>query len=93
MPRRPRLAAGDLASHILIRRVGRLSLFDKPPDYAASGKKKTQESFGGRVAVQRVPPKPKCDESQVFLSDTPGSRHALRPHSQREGTFCLPAIH
>ncbi|MGQ0666962.1 MAG: transposase [Nitrospiraceae bacterium] len=35
MPRRPRLAAGDLAYHILNRRVGRLSLFDKPADYAA----------------------------------------------------------
>ena len=34
MPRRPRLAAGDLAYHVLIRRVGRLSLFDQPADYA-----------------------------------------------------------
>jgi hypothetical protein len=30
MPRRPRLAAGDLAYHVLNRRVGRLLLFDKP---------------------------------------------------------------
>ena len=35
MPRRPRLAAGDLAYHVLNRRVGRLSLFDQPADYAA----------------------------------------------------------
>ncbi len=33
--RGPRLAAGDLAYHILNRRVGRLSLFEKPADYAA----------------------------------------------------------
>lgn len=35
MPRRPRLAAGELAYHVLNRRVGRLPLFEKPPDYAA----------------------------------------------------------
>lgn len=35
MPRRPRLAAGDLAYHVLNRRVGRLPLFEKPADYAA----------------------------------------------------------
>lgn len=35
MPRRPRLAAGDIAYHILNRRVGRLELFEKPTDYAA----------------------------------------------------------
>lgn len=35
MPRRPRLAAGD---HVLNRRVGRLPLFEKPADYAASEK-------------------------------------------------------
>ena len=35
MPRRPRLAAGDLAYHVLNRRVGRLVLFEKPTDYAA----------------------------------------------------------
>ena len=35
MPRRPRLAAGDLAYHVLNRRVGRLGLFEKPTDYAA----------------------------------------------------------
>jgi putative transposase len=35
MPRRPRLAAGALAYHVLNRRVGRLPLFEKPADYAA----------------------------------------------------------
>jgi putative transposase len=35
MPRRPRLAAGDLAYHILNRRVGRLPLFEKAADYTA----------------------------------------------------------
>jgi putative transposase len=35
MPRRPRLVAGDLAYHVLNRRVGRLPLFEKSTDYAA----------------------------------------------------------
>ncbi len=35
MPRRPRLAAGDLAYHVLNRRVGRLPLFKRPGDYGA----------------------------------------------------------
>jgi len=35
MPRRLRLAAGELAYHVLNRRVGRLALFEKPADYAA----------------------------------------------------------
>jgi len=35
MPRRPRLAAGDLAYHVLNRRIGRLPLFEKHADYAA----------------------------------------------------------
>lgn len=35
MPRRPRLAAGDLAYHGLNRRIGRLPLSDTPADYAA----------------------------------------------------------
>ena len=35
MPRSPRLAAGDLAYHVLNRRVGRLPLFETPGDYAA----------------------------------------------------------
>lgn len=35
MPRRPRLAAGELSYHVLNRRVGRLPLFEKSADYAA----------------------------------------------------------
>ena len=35
MPRRPRLATGGLAYHVLNRRVGRLQLFEKPADYLA----------------------------------------------------------
>ncbi len=35
MPRRPRLATGGLAYHVLNRRVGRQLLFEKPADYAA----------------------------------------------------------
>jgi putative transposase len=35
MTRRPRLAAGDLAYHVLNRRVGRLPFFEQPADYAA----------------------------------------------------------
>lgn len=35
MPRRPRIASGGLAYHVLNRRVGRLALFEKPADYAA----------------------------------------------------------
>jgi putative transposase len=46
MPRRPRLAAGDLAYHVLNRRVGRLSLFEKPADYVAFvANKRGRESF------------------------------------------------
>lgn len=35
MPRRLRLATGGIAYHVLNRRVGRLPLFNKSPDYAA----------------------------------------------------------
>jgi putative transposase len=35
MPRRPRLATGGLAYHVLNRRVGRLALFETPADYLA----------------------------------------------------------
>ncbi|MBP8116459.1 MAG: hypothetical protein KAY09_01895 [Nitrospira sp.] len=35
MPRRPRLIAGALASHLLNRRVGRLRLVGTPVDYGA----------------------------------------------------------
>ena len=35
MPRRPRLATGGIAYHVLNRRVSRLPLFEKPGDYHA----------------------------------------------------------
>ena len=35
MPRRPRLATGGIAYHVLNRRVSRLPLFEKPGDYPA----------------------------------------------------------
>ena len=35
MPRRPRLATGGIAYHVLNRRVSRLPLFEKPADYRA----------------------------------------------------------
>ena len=55
MPRRPRLAAGDLAYHVLNRRVGRLPLFDKPADYAALEKVLTeaQRRFKGSGGNKR----------------------------------------
>jgi putative transposase len=51
MPRRPRLAAGDLAYHVLNRRVGRLSLFDKPADYAAFEKILAEAHARTRVRI------------------------------------------
>ena len=53
MPRRQRLAAGDLAYHVLNRRVGRLPLFDKPTDYATFEKilAEAQDSTGIRIAA------------------------------------------
>jgi len=35
MPRRPRRSTGEIAYHVLNRRVGRLELFEKPADYSA----------------------------------------------------------
>src|SRR5687767_2723388 len=35
MPRRPRRSTGEIAYHVLNRRVGRLELFDTPSDYSA----------------------------------------------------------
>ena len=51
MPRRPRLAAGDLAYHVLNRRVGQLPLFDKPTDYTTFEKilAEAQDSTGIRM--------------------------------------------
>ena len=75
MPRRPRLAAGDLAYHVLNRRVGRLPLFDKPADYAAFEKKWVSPSpkyvrMGADDRVNRMqdgqqPPVGRGDESTI----------------------------
>ena len=51
MPRRPRLAAGDLAYHVLNRRVGRLPLFDKPADYAAFEKVLAEAHAQTRIRI------------------------------------------
>ncbi|MCC6965219.1 MAG: transposase [Nitrospira sp.] len=51
MPRRPRLAAGDLAYHVLNRRVGRLSLFEKPADYAAFEKTLAEAQASSRIRI------------------------------------------
>jgi putative transposase len=58
MPRRPRLAAGDLAYHVLNRRVGRLPLFEKPADYAAFEKvlAEAQSQTGIRIAAYCLMP-------------------------------------
>ncbi|MDH5667287.1 MAG: transposase [Nitrospira sp.] len=49
MPRRPRLAAGGLAYHVLNRRVGRLPLFETPADYTAF-----EEILAEAVATTRL---------------------------------------
>lgn len=51
MPRRPRLAAGDLAYHVLNRRVGRLSLFEQPSDYAAFEKILAEANAATRIRI------------------------------------------
>ena len=51
MPRRPRLAAGDLAYHVLNRRVGRLPLFDKTADYAAFEKVLAEAHAQTRIRI------------------------------------------
>ena len=51
MPRRPRLAAGELAYHILNRRVGRLPLFEKPADYVAFEKILAEAADRTRVRI------------------------------------------
>ena len=58
MPRRPRLTAGDLAYHVLNRRVGRLPLFDKPTDYTTFEKilAEAQDSTGIRIAAYCLMP-------------------------------------
>ncbi len=58
MPRRPRLAAGDLAYHVLNRRVGRLFLFEKPADYTAFEKvlAEAHDQTGTRLAAYCLMP-------------------------------------
>jgi REP element-mobilizing transposase RayT len=58
MPRRPRLATGGLAYHVLNRRVGRLSLFEKPADYFAFEKILTEarDRAGVRIAAYCLMP-------------------------------------
>jgi putative transposase len=53
MPRRPRLATGGLAYHVLNRRVGRLSLFEKPADYFALEEilQEARDRTGVRIAA------------------------------------------
>ena len=51
MPRRPRLAAGDLAYHVLNRRVGRLPLFEKPADYVAFEKNLAEAHAQTRIRI------------------------------------------
>lgn len=51
MPRRPRLAAGALAYHVLNRRVGRLPLFEKTSDYLAFEKILAEAHARSRVRI------------------------------------------
>lgn len=51
MPRRPRLAAGDLTYHVLNRRVGQLPLFEEPADYAAFEKILAEAHDQSRVRI------------------------------------------
>lgn len=51
MPRRPRLAAGGLAYHVLNRRVGRLPLFDTPADYTAFEKILAEDHANSRIRI------------------------------------------
>ena len=58
MPRRPRFATGGLAYHVLNRRVGRLSLFEKPGDYLAFEKilREAHDRTGLRIAAYCLMP-------------------------------------
>jgi putative transposase len=51
MPRRPRLAADALAYLVLNRRVGRLTLFEKAPDYLTFEKILAEAHAGSRVLI------------------------------------------
>ena len=52
MPRRPCLAVGELAYHVLNRRVGCLPLFEQPGDYAAFETILAQAA--GRTRIRRA---------------------------------------
>jgi len=58
MPRRPRLAAGDLAYHVLNRRVGRLPLFETRTDYVVFEKilAEAHANSGIRIAAYCLMP-------------------------------------
>jgi putative transposase len=58
MPRRPRIATGGLVYHVLNRRVGRLSLFQKPADYIGFEKilKEAHDRTGVRLLAYCLMP-------------------------------------
>jgi REP-associated tyrosine transposase len=58
MPRRPRLATGGLAYHVVNRRVGRLPLFEKPADYLAFENilREAHERTGVRISAYCLMP-------------------------------------
>ena len=58
MPRRPRMAMGGLAYHVLNRAVGRATLFEKPADYVAFERVLGQawERVGTRIVSYCVMP-------------------------------------
>jgi putative transposase len=58
MPRRPRMAMGGLAHHVLNRAVGRAALFENPGDYAAFERVLDQawERMGTRILSYCVMP-------------------------------------
>lgn len=58
MPSRPRLAAGAVAYHVLNRRVGRLTLFDQPSDYAAFEKILAEAAAATPVRIAAYCPMP-----------------------------------
>ena len=58
MPRRPRFATGGLAYHVLNRRIGRLTLFEKPGDYLSFEKilHEAHDRTGLRIAAYCLMP-------------------------------------
>jgi putative transposase len=73
MPRRPRLATGDLAYHVLNRRVGRFPLFERPADYTAFEAKLVTQAEGWQWS--RLWRRDQGDaELTAWLSDWPVER-------------------